>query len=310
MDAQQPLPLVDCPIGLFWSKDGTLCLKTEYGDGDGRIDAYIVPSGEFFWGGARVAQEQRQVLVTPVPADLVAQLTPPAPEPAWTRNDDTTLDLLALIDIKIPLPDRPDLAGTILERRHRRDAPTLTLETLSTWSDEEIQAAEKYAGACYAVAGDIEGVVIPPRPPKLAPFQPYSRWNPLGYGSPKITLCVEDQPPQTVSLAYFLEANGDGIDGQEAAEIADALGMRRIYRGGGGAGPAWTVQIAPYDYVRQTYKVDPVVGARVRHQETGRSGVVAPESASAKHHVHVLFDGDSEPLPSHPTALDYAPGDA
>lgn len=55
--------LASCPIGLFMSEGGELCLKTEYGDNDGRIDAYIVSSGEFFWGGTSKPQDQRQVQV-------------------------------------------------------------------------------------------------------------------------------------------------------------------------------------------------------------------------------------------------------
>lgn len=43
-------PLVECPIGLFISESGEICLKTEYANSQGRIDAYIVSSGEFFWG--------------------------------------------------------------------------------------------------------------------------------------------------------------------------------------------------------------------------------------------------------------------
>lgn len=58
--------LAACPIGLFLSEGGELCLKTEYGINDGRIDAYIVSSGEFFWGGTSHPQDQRRVLVTPV----------------------------------------------------------------------------------------------------------------------------------------------------------------------------------------------------------------------------------------------------
>ena len=65
--------LEKCPIGLF-IYDGTLCLKTEYGDNNGRIDAYIVSSGEFFWGDApqTIASQCRQ-LVTPVPLKVVTQ---------------------------------------------------------------------------------------------------------------------------------------------------------------------------------------------------------------------------------------------
>jgi hypothetical protein len=49
---------------------GELCLKTEYGNNEGRIDAYIVSSGEFFWGGSKgIIAAQRGVLVTPVEVD-------------------------------------------------------------------------------------------------------------------------------------------------------------------------------------------------------------------------------------------------
>ena len=69
--------LAECPIGLF-ECSGELCLKTEYGTNDGRIDAYIVSSGEFFWGGAKgIISEQRKVLVRPVAA-------PPSPRPPAT----------------------------------------------------------------------------------------------------------------------------------------------------------------------------------------------------------------------------------
>lgn len=56
--------LASCPIGLFLSSSGELCLKTEYGANEGRIDAYIVSTGEFFWGGTNSSREQRQVQVT------------------------------------------------------------------------------------------------------------------------------------------------------------------------------------------------------------------------------------------------------
>lgn len=59
--------LAECPIGLFLSEGGELCLKTEYGNNEGRIDAYIVSSGEFFWGSApQTIPNQRAQMVTPV----------------------------------------------------------------------------------------------------------------------------------------------------------------------------------------------------------------------------------------------------
>ena len=59
--------LAQCPVGLFHSEGGSLCLKTEYGNNEGRIDAYIVDSGEFFWGPApQTIAHQRAQIVFPV----------------------------------------------------------------------------------------------------------------------------------------------------------------------------------------------------------------------------------------------------
>lgn len=59
--------LAECPIGLFRAQSGELCLKTEYGDNNGRIDAYIVSSGEMFWGAPpQTVASQRASVVTPV----------------------------------------------------------------------------------------------------------------------------------------------------------------------------------------------------------------------------------------------------
>lgn len=61
------MTLAECPIGLFLSDSGNLCLKTEYSGNDGRIDAYIVESGEFFWGAQpQTIASQREQMVTPV----------------------------------------------------------------------------------------------------------------------------------------------------------------------------------------------------------------------------------------------------
>ena len=54
------VPLKNCPIGLF-VKDHTLCVKTEYGN-----EAYIVSSGERFWGGAKTKEQIGEVLVLPI----------------------------------------------------------------------------------------------------------------------------------------------------------------------------------------------------------------------------------------------------
>jgi hypothetical protein len=66
VETAEPVTLAECPIGLFMYRD-ELCLKTEYGNNEGRIDAYIVSSGEFFWGDApQTIASQRKQLVRPV----------------------------------------------------------------------------------------------------------------------------------------------------------------------------------------------------------------------------------------------------
>lgn len=63
--------LAECPVGLFISANGELCLKTEYSENNGRITAYIVSSGEFFCGAQpQTIRNQRASIVTPV-SDLL-----------------------------------------------------------------------------------------------------------------------------------------------------------------------------------------------------------------------------------------------
>lgn len=62
--------LKDCPIGLFITEHKTLCVKTEYGDNE----AYIVWSGERFWGGAKRKAEIGECLVLPISDKVVQSL--------------------------------------------------------------------------------------------------------------------------------------------------------------------------------------------------------------------------------------------
>lgn len=64
--AAAPVTLEKCPIGLFVPVGSDeLCLKTEYGNNEGRIDAFIVSSGEFFWGAQpqTIASQRKQMVV-------------------------------------------------------------------------------------------------------------------------------------------------------------------------------------------------------------------------------------------------------
>jgi hypothetical protein len=67
------------------------------------------------------------------------------------------------------------------------------------------------------------------------------------------------------------------------------------------------VSISPYTYIRRAYDVHPIVGEWVRHNETGRYGMVQPpEVEGGTHYVRVRFDGDSFDMNCHPKALDYS----
>ena len=57
------MALADCPAGLFFF-DGELCFKTEYSDKNG-AEAYVVASGEYFWGGTDNAEKRAALQVIP-----------------------------------------------------------------------------------------------------------------------------------------------------------------------------------------------------------------------------------------------------
>jgi len=69
------VPLWNAPIGLF-KCDGELCLKTEYRRNDGWIEAYIVSSGEAFWGPPpQTLPSQTACLVEPVDWEVIEGMT-------------------------------------------------------------------------------------------------------------------------------------------------------------------------------------------------------------------------------------------
>jgi hypothetical protein len=69
-----PMTLGKCPPGLFMF-DGTLCFKSEYKTesqsrpGFWQSDAYVVESGEYFWGGVSDPRERERLEVTPIEDD-------------------------------------------------------------------------------------------------------------------------------------------------------------------------------------------------------------------------------------------------
>lgn len=88
MSATDEVTLVECPAGLFWSSNGELCVKTEYSYPDSRVQAYIVRTGEFFWGAApQTVASQRASLVRPLDyEESVSRLAPVSWHPVPRSN--------------------------------------------------------------------------------------------------------------------------------------------------------------------------------------------------------------------------------
>ena len=61
------VPLYKLPVGsLFAHGDDCIAMKSEYMSNNGLIEAYILGSGELFWGGAKTVEEQRYIMVQPL----------------------------------------------------------------------------------------------------------------------------------------------------------------------------------------------------------------------------------------------------
>lgn len=73
----EPCTLEACPVGLFIADAcDTLGMKTEYHTDKGAVEAYIVESGEFFWGdNPQTVERQRAQIVRPISyADAILNL--------------------------------------------------------------------------------------------------------------------------------------------------------------------------------------------------------------------------------------------
>lgn len=62
--------LENCPPGLFWF-GGSLCFRSEYStmttvNPAPQPDAYVVASGEYFWGGATTSVARSELMVQPI----------------------------------------------------------------------------------------------------------------------------------------------------------------------------------------------------------------------------------------------------
>jgi hypothetical protein len=65
--------LEELPCGtLFAFGDDCIAVKSEYRCNNGLIEAFIIDSGEQFWGGVHTAEEQNALMVQPLEAVEVA----------------------------------------------------------------------------------------------------------------------------------------------------------------------------------------------------------------------------------------------
>lgn len=111
-DQMEACTLADCPPGLFLFGE-TLCFRSEYSTTVKvppyvQPDAYVVESGEYFWGGAKTSVERSALMVHPcdaiTPADIDAAVQ------AEREACATQLDMMrkAHNDALIGQPHTPD----------------------------------------------------------------------------------------------------------------------------------------------------------------------------------------------------------
>lgn len=68
----EKVTLDELPCGtLFAFGDDCIAVKSEYRCNNGLIEAFIIDSGEQFWGGAKTAKEQNELMVQPLAIEEV-----------------------------------------------------------------------------------------------------------------------------------------------------------------------------------------------------------------------------------------------
>lgn len=83
----EKISLYDLPFGtMFAFGDDCIAVKSEYTVGNGLIEAFILGSGEQFWGGAKTAKEQNELMVQPL--DIVDVEAVPVVHGRWEDCSD------------------------------------------------------------------------------------------------------------------------------------------------------------------------------------------------------------------------------
>lgn len=140
-----------CPVGLFWS-GGVLCVKTEYRTEKGAIEAYIVSSGEFFWGKKpQTVESQAASMVVPVDIEFAERVLDVTADEIAARTDDAgqpSGDVAAMREAAAKVADiwvRADYSEecNILADSIAQEIRALPLPT----GKQSLQVADKAAGA-------------------------------------------------------------------------------------------------------------------------------------------------------------------
>lgn len=127
-----------------------------------------------------------------------------AVEAVWRRNDQVTLDILAMVGdnfIKSERTPRFEITPTDEQNRQYDVWEERWRERLVQWSDEDIQATEAWAGAIHLSASDNEGVTMHEPPKVLARYLP----------DPIAPLFDDDEAEQNAWKAQFGLGSHDHI---------------------------------------------------------------------------------------------------
>lgn len=162
-----PITLAKCPIGLFTCQ-GELCLKTEYGNNEGRIDAYIVSSGEFFWGAQpQSVANQRAQMVTPVDAARLAAIPtdrPIAGDGEGEKQVRAWIGILGKVSaegIRLDKEAANQLAGLLTPRADQGSGETFADGVASDADRKAVKPIIAAAGGkCWDDTGAVEAVAV------------------------------------------------------------------------------------------------------------------------------------------------------
>lgn len=139
------ITLEDLPAGSLFKYGETIALKSEYRADGGAIEAYIVGSGEMFWGGTKTSEDQRKLLVVAVAI------------PATEETGDG--DLISALENIMALPGEWNEAKQIARRAigdYKYPANKDRMIAGASSQKQEIEGIEEMADIGFAASEAIE----------------------------------------------------------------------------------------------------------------------------------------------------------